>query len=357
MTLKTLFHRHYFIWLVLSLSTFSACKKSSQSPRPAAEVTSTFTNPLLNSAPDPWVYKKDSTYYYTHTLGNRIQLWKTSKMSKLNQAVPVTVFTAPASGNNARDIWAPELFYLDNKWYLYYTASDGNDRSHRMWVLENTGADPTTGTWTDRGMLTTDPEDLWSIDGTILEYNNNRYMIWSGRPFEGGSTDLTQDLYISKMSNPYTLTGSTVKISTPEYDWEKNGFGVNEGPEILKSPDGKILIVYSASYCGNDQYGLGTISLKEGADPVNSNSWTKNARPVFVSSPSANAYAVGHNSFFKSKDGKEDWIIYHANTEAGQGCGNNRNVRMQKFSWTAAGMPVFGEPLPTGRAIPVPSGE
>jgi GH43 family beta-xylosidase len=34
-----------------------------------------------------------------------------------------------------------------------------------------------------------------------------------------------------------------------------------------------------------------------------------------------------------------------------------RNVRMQKFTWTTGGLPNFGEPVATGRAIPVPSGE
>ena len=334
-----------------------SCKKSSQPFKPVTAVTSTFTNPLLNAAPDPWVYQKDTTYYYTHTLGNRIQLWKTAKLSKLGQTVPVTVFTPSASGTYSRDLWAPELFYLDNKWYLYYTASDGTDRSHRMWVLENPSADPTTGTWTDKGQLVTTPQDLWSIDGTILEQNNALYFIWSGRPFEGGSADLTQNLYISKMSNPYTLTGSTVKISSPQYDWEKQGFAVNEGPEILKNPAGRTLLVYSASYCGNDQYGLGMMRLNEGADPLLPASWVKSTAPVFVSSPAANAYGLGHNSFFKSRDKKEDWIIYHANAMAGEGCGDRRNVRIQKFSWTADGLPVFGEPVATGRAVPVPSGE
>jgi GH43 family beta-xylosidase len=73
---------------------------------------------------------------------------------------------------------------------------------------------------------------------------------------------------------------------------------------------------------------------------------------------SPESYAgVGHNAFFKSKDNKEDWIMYHANSSAGQGCGGMRNVRMQKFTWTTGGLPNFGEPVATGRAIPVPSGE
>ena len=177
--------RHFVVsWFILALFLDASCKKSGNAPAPGTNTgVSTFTNPLLQSAPDPWVFQKDSLYYYTHTLGNRIQIWKTGRMSKLANVTPVTVFTAPDTGGNSRDIWAPELFFLDNKWYLYYTGSDGEDRSHRLWVLENESPDPTTGTWVSRGRLTTDPADLWSIDATVLQHRNGRYLIWSGRPF------------------------------------------------------------------------------------------------------------------------------------------------------------------------------
>jgi GH43 family beta-xylosidase len=350
-------YRPVILWSISLVFISASCKKESQSPKPGLQQQSTFTNPLLNAAPDPWVYQKDTTYYYLHTLGNKIQIWKTGKMSRLKDAAPVTVFNPPASGGNSRDIWAPELFFLNGKWYIYYTGSNGDDRQHRMWVLENENQDPTQGTWTDKGMLKTKPADLWSIDATILQQDSSLFLIWSGRPFESGTADLTQNLYISKMSNPFTLTGPTVRISTPEYDWEKRGFPVNEGPEVLRNPAGDILLTFSGSYCGDDRYSLGIISLKKASDPMNPQSWTKMPAPVFAGLASSNAYGPGHNGFFKSRDGKEDWLIYHANSAAGQGCGNSRNVRMQKFSWTADGLPSFGEPVATGQAILVPSGE
>lgn len=356
MPLKILF-RPVIIWCFSIALTGASCKKETQTPIPGTQQEATFTNPLLNAAPDPYVFQKDSTYYYLHTLGNRIQIWKTNKMSRLRDATPVTVFNAPATGGNSRDIWAPELFFLNDKWYIYYTASDGNDREHRMWVLENTNADPTQGTWTDKGKLTTQPADLWSIDATVFQQDSSLYMIWSGRPFAGGTTDLTQNLYISRMSNAFTLTGPTVEISKPQYDWEKRGFPVNEGPEILRNAAGQVFLVFSGSYCGDDRYSLGLINLKQDTNPMDAKNWTKMAAPVFTGLASANAFGVGHNGFFKSRDGKEDWIIYHANSAAGEGCDDSRNVRMQKFTWTADGLPGFGEPVSTGQAIKVPSGE
>ncbi|MCF0042010.1 glycoside hydrolase family 43 protein [Dyadobacter fanqingshengii] len=350
-------YRPAILWCVSFIFISASCKKEAKAPNPGEQQATTFTNPLLNAAPDPYVYQKDSTYYYLHTLGNRIQIWKTNKMSRLKDVTPVTVFNAPATGGNSRDIWAPELFFLNGKWYIYYTGTDGNDREHRMWVLENANPDPTQGTWTDKGKLTTKPADLWSIDATIFQRDSSLFLIWSGRPFAGGSTDLTQNIYISQMSNPFTLTGPTVLISTPQYDWEKRGFAVNEGPEILRNAAGRDFLVFSGSYCGNDQYALGMMSLKAGSNPSDAKSWTKMPAPVFTGLASANAFGAGHNGFFKSRDGKEDWIIYHANSAAGEGCDDSRNVRMQKFAWTAEGLPSFGEPVSTGQSLAVPSGE
>jgi GH43 family beta-xylosidase len=93
------------------------------------------------------------------------------------------------------------------------------------------------------------------------------------------------------------------------------------------------------------------------SDLLNAASWKKSPRPVFSSRPEAQAYAPGHCSFFKSPDGKEDWVIYHANPEPGQGCGRFRAPRAQKISWKADGTPDFGQPLPLATPVLRPSGE
>jgi GH43 family beta-xylosidase len=131
---------------------------------------------------------------------------------------------------------------------------------------------------------------------------------------------------------------------------------VNEGPEILKNPAGKVFLVYSASGCWTDEYALGMLTLN-GTDPMVASNWVKTATPVFSKSPGRSVYGPGHNSFFKSPDGTEDWILYHANSSPGQGCTDTRSPRMQKFTWNADGTPNFGEPVASGSAVTKPSGE
>lgn len=345
---------------LLLITGSSSCNKNpgASIPIPPAEppvTEKTFTNPLLQNAPDPYVFQSGDYYYYTTTLGNRIGIWKTTAMSKLSTAPYTTVFSPPATGENSKNIWAPEFFLIDNKWYIYYTAGDGDLATQRTFVLENSNADPTTGTWVDKGRIYNPTEDYWSIDGTVFEYNGTNYFIWSGHK---DNYNNVQNLYISKMSNPYTLEGERVMISTPQYDWETDG-NVNEGPEILRNASGRVFLIYSANGCWTDNYGLGMLTFKENGDPLNAADWVKSPNPVFSTSISNGVYSPGHNGFFKSPDKTEDWIIYHANPkpEDGFGCGSTRSTRMQKFTWNADGTPNFGVPVATGVAVVVPSGE
>ena len=92
-----------------------------------------------------------------------------------------------------------------------------------------------------------------------------------------------------------------------------------------------------------------------GANLLDSASWTKHKEPLFIASEKNSVFAPGHNSFFKSPDKKEDWILYHANSAPGQGCGGFRSPRAQKFSFKKDGTPYFGEPVKAGVTLVAPA--
>lgn len=321
----------------------------------------TFTNPLLPSGADPWVIQKNGIYYYTHTTGGNITLWKTDNLANLESAERKLVYEPPPGMPYSRNMWAPELHFINGKWYVYFAADDGNNNNHRMYVIENDSPDPLQGGWTFKGKVT-DATDKWAIDGSVFRYRRKWYMIWAGWE---GDINGRQDIYIARLKNPWTVKGSRARISSPVYDWEKNdnvnnsgGFHVyvNEGPQILANRK-KLFLIYSASGCWTDFYALGMLSFKGRRNLLDSARWIKSGQPVFRQSPENSVYAPGHNTFFKSPDGKEDWILYHANNEPGQGCGRFRSPRAQKFTWNEDGSPNFGVPVKTGAQLPIPSGK
>ncbi len=320
-----------------------------------------FTNPLLPSGPDPYSTYHDGYYYYTSTKGNRLVLLKTKNLADLKNAERKTIWTPPAGKRYSKDVWAPEVQLLDGKWYFYFAADDGSNENHRMYILENPSPDPFKGEWTLKGKLAT-PSDKWAIDGNIYRYKDQLYMIWSGWQ---GDVNGEQDVFIAKMKNPYTMDGDRSMIGAPEFDWETHGtlgegknkeqVNVNEGPQFLEH-EGRLFIVYSASGCWTDYYALGLLELKEGADPMVKDSWIKSKEPILKQSKENQVYATGHNSFFKSPDGTEDWILYHANAKPGQGCGRERSPRMQRVYWREDGTPYIGLPVPAGVLLDLPSG-
>jgi GH43 family beta-xylosidase len=297
-----------------------------------------YAKPLLPSGPDPWVVQRDGVYYYTATSGNRIELRKTGDLRPLAHAQPVVVWRPPAQGPGSTAVWAPELHFVEGKWYLYFTAAEAghNDDDHRhVFVLENASPDPTRGRWIARGMLKTAHT---GIDGTVFKHGRRWYFVYSA--YVGDHSDLV----IAPMVNPWTLGSPQVDIAAPTYAWEKQGGRkILEGPEFLPGPDGKVFLSYSASACWSDDYALGLLQADGGADLLDPAAWHKSPRPVFASSPEHGIYAPGHNGFFKDTQGR-DWIIYHANGGPDWKCTARRAPRIQPIGWTTDGRPNFGEP-------------
>ena len=123
------------------------------------------------------------------------------------------------------------------------------------------------------------------------------------------------------VSNPWTVSSNFSQrqiISVPSEPWEKTPYGrsenvrlsSNEGPEQLTNPaTGQQFIIYSAARSDNRNYCLGQLELV-GEDPMNVQDWRKTTSGcVFYQNPMKEVYGVGHASFTKSPDGKEDWIV------------------------------------------------
>lgn len=143
-------------------------------------------------------------------------------------------------------------------------------------------------------------------------------------------------------------------IAAPEYAWEKEDSAVLEGPYGIISPSGTIYVVYSADSCNTPAYKLGAMKFTTGGDPLSPSSWTKLSEPIFETKNGL--YGPGHNAFFKSPDGTQDWQVFHANLNPSDGCGSTRKVFIQPVSWSNDTVDL-GDPLPTGTEINPPAGE
>jgi GH43 family beta-xylosidase len=313
----------------------------------------TFYNPIVQAGQDPSVVQFNGYYYLVQSINSdtAIAVTKSRTLTGLASGTRVTVWNRPATtGPLCCEVWAPEIQLLNGRFYIHFAADDGNNDNHRMYVLESNSLDP-QGSYTLRGKIAA-PTDRWAIDGTVLQLGSSLYYLWSGWE---GTTNIQQNLYIAPMSNPYTISGERVLISSPTNTWERLGGPpyINEGPQVLQR-NGKVFVVYSASGSWTDDYCLGMLTASATSNLLLASSWTKSPGCVF--SKRDTAYGPGHNNFTQSPDGTEDWLIYHANQTSGSGWAG-RSLRVQRLTWNADGSPNFGTPVATSTALTEPSGE
>lgn len=306
----------------------------------------TFRNPI-NMGADPTMVYHDGAYYLATTQGDRIRIWRSPSLATMLSAPAVDVWQDDDPSRN-QQMWAPALYRFETeagpRWYLYYTASDGVDANHRMYVLESQGDDP-LGPYSFKGKVFDFGE--YAIDGEPLRHNGGLYFAWAspGRG-QGGPAQI----YLAPMSDPWTVSGSPVAIPVdggcPE---------VREGPTFLQR-NGRTFLTYSTCDTGKPDYQLWMVSIPESADPLNPDNWTQHPGPVFSRNDAKGVYGPGHHFFFTSPDGTEDWIAYHAKNTAEYNY-HWRTTRAQPFTWNADGTPNFGEPVALGEEVALPSGD
>lgn len=329
--------------LVLGLLPAAAAPAAaSASPAPAA-AAGTFRNPL-NSGPDPFMTHWNGNYYLTTTQGDSIRMWRSPSLGTLAAADPVTVWTDSDPSRN-RNIWAPEFYRFGDRWYLYYTADDGVDDHHRLYVLESERDDPTGPYHFKAKLAPPNHADEFAIDAGILQLNGRLYLAYSGiNQYQHNG------LNIAPMSDPYTVSGNAVPIDAaggcPE---------VREGPEFLYR-NGRVWMTYSACDTGKPDYQVRMMSLPTDADPLVPGAWYQHPDAVFSRADDRGVFGPGHHAFFTSPDGTEDWIVYHAKTTS-VNTYSDRTTRAQKFTWRADGTPDFGRPLALGATQDLPSGD
>ena len=310
-----------------------------------------FVNPIAEGA-DPCVVRDGDRYLWCQAEGNvGVSIWVSDRLTTLGSKH--VIWLAEAEGPCSKEVWAPELIRFDERWYVYFAASDGRNRNHRTFVLAADTDDP-LGSWTLHGPLFTGEaggENLWSIDFTVLDHGGRRYGIWSGWPDAG--TDL-QHLYAAEMDSPTEITRGRVMIAEAGlHPWERvdetaQSRGLLEGPRCLVR-GGRVFLLYSCAASWLPTYKLGVLELI-GDDPLAPDAWRRSDQPVFGSTRAT--YGVGHGDTIEV-DG-EWWHLFHSKIDRRDGW--RRTIHLQPMAFDGDGNPQLGAPLARGDELETPAG-
>ncbi|MBQ7428753.1 MAG: family 43 glycosylhydrolase [Butyrivibrio sp.] len=307
-----------------------------------------FNEPWILQRADPYVVKADDGwYYFTASVPayDRIVLRRAKSLYELATAEEHTIWTKHDVGEMGNHIWAPEMHFVQGKWYIYFGAGSAEDKwAERPYILECQGMDPINDEWIELGKPVRAKDDefsfeAFSLDATVFENKGKWYYVWAEKVGVGKQIS---NLYIAEMSSPHELKTVQVLLTTPDYDWERIGFWVNEGPAVIKR-NGKIFMTFSASATG-PEYCMGMLVADENSDLLDPKSWDKSRYPVLESDPDKKIFGPGHNSFTQDLEGN-DILVFHARTESeivGDPLYNpNRHAMLMPIKWDEKGYPVF----------------
>ncbi len=339
------------VLLVLAVLTATACSDKEKppvdppenppenppvDPPPGPGVTTNFTNPLqislpnggrVENCPDPTIIRGqqqgDTAWYMYCTadaLNDQDKDTVTGRyrrhlipMLKSNDLVSWTyvgdALAAPPSwARPDTNIWAPEITYFGNKYYLYYTVVDTVAGGSAIGVATSTSP---VGPWTHADQPTVEPHEApccagsrrWVFDPEVLIAADGSKYMYYGSYFGGISVrKLSDDGLTSDVS-------SQVQVTIP------NRY---EAPSVVKHGDYYYLLGSSTNCCNGplsgysvfagrsqnpmgpfvDREGVPLTAGRVGGTPVlglNGNRWV----------------GPGHNSLITDLSG-QDWIIYHA---------------------------------------------
>ena len=311
-----------------------------------------YNEPFISQRADPYVTQDDEgRYLFTASVPayDAIVLRRSSTLDGLAEADEKIIWHKHKEGIMSEHVWAPEIHKVFGEWYIYFAASDVDDIwALRPYVLHCTGDDPMTDSWEECGQMQRCDEDQFSfndfsLDMTVFENKGHWYAVWAEKVNVGQKIS---NLYIAEMESATKLKTSQVLLTAPDYDWERVGFWVNEGPGIIKH-NGRIFMTYSASSTGIC-YAVGLLSISEDDEILNPHAWTKSRMPVLSTDFDKGILGPGHNSFttmINSDGSVSDVVIYHARQydeiEGDPLYDPNRHTYRMKVRWENNGEPVF----------------
>ena len=115
--------RRIFLLVIFMTSNFLLVIAQNEETSQKDEVLSDYKNPIAERRADPWVLKADDgTYYFIATVPeyDRIIMRKAKTINGLTDAEEKVIWTKHEKGVMGAHIWAPELHYIDGKWYVYF---------------------------------------------------------------------------------------------------------------------------------------------------------------------------------------------------------------------------------------------
>ncbi len=284
----------YSFTLLLCIVVLASCgnQKSDQS-----SPTNTYTNPVISGDfPDPTIIRVGNVYYAAGTSNNFAPNYPLLQSKDLiNWESIGRIFNeVPEWASN--DFWAPELYYQNGVFFVYYTAKRKDNGIACIGVASTT--DIHKG-FTDHGILIEWGEE--AIDAFVYKDDDGKlYITWKAYGLTHGR-DI--EILASQMSpDGLSLVGNHFTLTNHELGWQGAG---DEGQCIVKR-NGYYYMLYSIGGCCDNRcdYRL-MVSRSKNLQ----SGWEQFPEPILQGGDKW--LCTGHGTLATTPDGR-DFYLYHA---------------------------------------------
>jgi GH43 family beta-xylosidase len=340
--------------LILSIASLSVFLLKKSESNKALDMKSfldseTYINtPEITGIGDPYVFRDGDKYYMTATSsGVSFNLWSTTDFKKWKNEGPIFAQDSGVKWT-AGELWGPEIYKKDSKYYLFFSAREKTTNSPRIGMAVS---DKITGPYKDELGKPLFDFGYAAIDNHLFKDDDGKYYLYFSRDSSENIVDGRHEshIYVASISDDWTkLTSEPKKLISPEQDWELQSgpeWLWNEGPWMHKN-NGKYYLFFSANYFAKKEYSIGYAVSDSPTGP-----FVKYEKNPILFTEADELSGAGNNSIFKSPDGKELFTAYHMHTIPSIG-GGDRYLNIDRIGFRKDGTVYVNGPTVTQQSLP-----
>lgn len=338
---------------VLLTLVFFAANSSAQPQAP-----NTFLNPLPIKVGDPYVLYTNGTYYIYGTGGkNGFPAYKSTDL--VNWQPLGQVYTAADTSWGMDAFWAPEVYEVKGKYYMFYSAQWRENPTNELenFKIGVAVSDKPEGPFTDFTNKPVFDPGYPIIDANVFFDTNGRvYMYYSRCCYkhavkselatmakEKGWYNEIEESWVygvglkpdfsGVIGEPVLLLRPPVSLKDKQAEWESRSVTSREvnrrwtEGSVTFRKDNLYYMMYSANNFAGKNYAVGYATSTSPLGP-----FKKAANnPVLEKNieKGGTVTGTGHNSIIYSPDGKEMFCVYHARTTS---TGDDRVVFIDRMT-------------------------